>query len=33
MLKLEIVNPTMNPKVISTGNLQPTDMSLNQALF
>lgn len=32
-LKSEIVNPTVNPKVISTGSIQLTDVSLNQDLF
>lgn len=32
-LKSEIVNLTVNPKVISTGVLQPTDDSQNQDLF
>lgn len=32
-LKSEIVNPTVNPKVISTGSIQPTNVSLNQDLF
>lgn len=32
-LKLEIFNPIVNPKVISTGSFQPTDISVNQPLI